>query len=339
MDRLPKSQKYSKAKQRKILNQFSQQEEKRLALASIDQVQEKNDFETQLKRIGANYDEEMSKLQSPPNSSNFVQTGQAACFAGHQSFDQSFEALPDHGCDDDHGDDHLVYGDGEEEDDEGQVEEHPMQFTDENDSDETISETDIIGVFNEFDSDNEDQQLVGDSFSRNSSDSGLTQFEIKLAKMVLSGSFTEKQGDMVIDLIRDSFNANTRKTKAVVNRLTDQSFRHLYYILCDTCKNMVKMHENNFVCSPCKKGIPPNPATSYVAFSLIDQINVLSEQVSMDNHLDQNTPLTLRLFLTCDGIPLSQSSSVNLYPLIVYIENFENFENTLLVARYRPRNQ
>ena len=206
---------------------------------------------------------------------------------------------------------------------EGNYREEPVPDID---SDATISDDEAVPCGS--DTEEEDSDLVMEDWA-NRPASGrqkkqlLSDFENDFAKMYLAGKFSEAQGDMIIELVRKhNASIKTRKPKALVNHLVNVAFDHYHYVECD-CGLILKKTENKFFCSKCSKQANINTLANYVAFNMEEQLRIISKQLP-DIFCGVRDSLTLRLFVTSDAIPISDSSNVELLPVIVYIENIEN---------------
>ena len=113
---------------------------------------------------------------------------------------------------------------------------------------------------------------------------------------------------------------SSRKTKSIMQNLKGRTIRSFNYALCDLCNKAVIKEGTKYKCLSCKNDLDIYQLNNYVSFNLEDQLKIVSHIAAEAEAID----VTLRLILTCDGIPLSKSSDVELYPLIVYIENIEN---------------
>ena len=153
-----------------------------------------------------------------------------------------------------------------------------------------------------------------------SSETNLTPFENEFARFFIQHKLTEKHGDGVIALVCTYSGLNSRKTKSIMENLKGKSIRSFNYALCDVCNKSVRKEGNNYKCTTCNNTLDTYQLNNYVSFNLEDQLKVVSKVCQLEEASD----LTLRLIITCDGIPLSKSSEVELYPLIVYIDNFQN---------------
>ena len=196
------------------------------------------------------------------------------------------------------------------------------------DSDATISDTE--NEVQNVDSDDEiflmDNQLQPKWISGQLSSSSLSDFEKNFLRMFVSGKFTEVQGGLVLSLIEKCFTKVPRKTRALMNFVANSSFGHYFYAQCNMCKNLATKVGSEFLCERCHALFVLSDLETYVAFNLEDQIRMLADQVPgrFVGSSDSSRLLVLRLIVTCDGIPLSKSSNLSLYPVTVYIENIEH---------------
>lgn len=214
----------------------------------------------------------------------------------------------------------------------------------ENDSEATISDCEGADV-DLASSDSDDEELVGVPCQRqwiggHASKDSLSDFERTFARMYIHGKFTEKQGDLMMELVEKCFAPVQRKTKTLMKFVANCSFGHFYYVECPKCTNLATKlagSEKDFVCDSCKNVFQPSELEIYVGFRLGEQIKLITEQIPIKfvSSSDRDEPLVIRLIATCDGIPLSLSSNVHLYPIVLYIENIEDLNvrnNSYLIA-------
>lgn len=114
-----------------------------------------------------------------------------------------------------------------------------------------------------------------------------------------------------------------RGYKTLANIAIKNSFKSTYYAKCERCKSISNKMDKHFFCVNCETIIDTSQTCDYVKCDLAKQIQMISKKVQINSTKDKDE-LCLELMITCDGIPLSKSSSVNLYPILIYIKNIEN---------------
>lgn len=122
----------------------------------------------------------------------------------------------------------------------------------------------------------------------------------------------------------------------LLKRYTPKADDYIYYSRCSNfkCQKIIKferkaiMKEKKVKCLNCKSIIDWNdeykssvPQTA--SFSIEDQLREISNHLNLNHHQKANE-FTINLILTLDGIPLSDSSGTELWPLVCYIENVKS---------------
>lgn len=153
--------------------------------------------------------------------------------------------------------------------------------------------------------------------------------ELKYLCGAIRLKISERHADFALRLLRSEGFIQVRLFKTLINSLSNNSFQSNKFLLCkysfqnSRCPGVMKQIGQDFICDVCEKIVQNQEP--YVSFNIIQQIQIISTFVNIDNQpADQNDPLKIGLHVTCDGIPLSDSSKVSLYPVIIYISNFGN---------------
>lgn len=212
------------------------------------------------------------------------------------------------------------FDDNEEEDEEEDSQENGGG--EEVDSEATITDDEEEIVCSDDEGELEDNNWI--NATGNSCESNLNPFESDFARLWVEEQLTEKLGDKIIALVSKYSNIQSRKTKAIINNLKGNSLRSFNYAMCDKCNSVVRKQGNLYRCGPCNEVLSTNELNNYVSFNLEDQLNVLSNVSFQEQPLVYDDPLTIDLIITCDAVPLSKSSDVHLYPVIIYIDNIKD---------------
>ena len=158
--------------------------------------------------------------------------------------------------------------------------------------------------------------------------------EIKCMIACLELGMNEKQADFPLRLVSSENFAPVRCMKTLMDKLAQLSFASERYLLCmntdnqgrsiptDNCPGRLIPYQKIFRCDQCER--TESKLEPYIFFDIISQIQIISSCVSIDARPQLNEPLEIELHVTCDGIPLSKSSNLPLYPVILYINNFNN---------------
>lgn len=118
--------------------------------------------------------------------------------------------------------------------------------------------------------------------------------------------------------------------KTLINRLMNKLLAYEVYSMCN-CNKVLLFKEDLVSCTSCnqlmKKKTQMKDHGYVLSFSLEKQLQKVSLHTDPDDipiPKDRSKPYTVRLILALDGIPLSKSSTHQLYPLMLFIENFSN---------------
>ena len=193
--------------------------------------------------------------------------------------------------------------------------------TEDSDSDCNDSNTeDSDSDCDDFDFDLDSNYFEESNLNKNK----LSDLESRFFKMSIESKLSEAQSENIIRFMQREFNAKIRCHKTLSNHFSSQSIRHFYYQPCKNCDDIcIKLtNSSKYKCRKCLNLCDKHTPIEFVAFNLADQIMKISEIVKINANVDQI--LTLDFIVTSDGIPLSKSSHIDLYPIIIYLRNIEN---------------
>lgn len=191
---------------------------------------------------------------------------------------------------------------------------------------------------------NFDSEFIDEIKEKENQDERLDRFLSSFLELtVKSPSVTYAFMDEVLKLLRKELLPNIPIShKTLINRFARDSLQYEYYITCnkklkddEQCENLILIKKNDISktinCNKCqnkiefKNHIQENNHTC--SFSLKDQLNKITESTTNDKLLkpitDRTEEYEVELILTADSAPLSQSSTQNVLPLIIYIDNLK----------------
>lgn len=161
------------------------------------------------------------------------------------------------------------------------------------------------------------------------------KFLFNYLKLVNTDRVTYSHMDKVLKLLKETLLPTiTTSHETIIKRFAKKHLDYDYYITCD-CGELLFVRKSErsreFTCPGCRKQkiqfdqfVKEHDQTC--VFSMRDQIKTISTRTNRIRDLPDSPddPLTLNLLFTLDGCPLSKSSKQDLYPMILYIDNFQS---------------
>lgn len=154
--------------------------------------------------------------------------------------------------------------------------------------------------------------------------------ELKYLIGAIHRNMSEDHADFALRLFRSEGLVCVRCFKTLINKLAKLSFDSKRYLICkysindSTCNRTMVEQQRSFRCQNC--GSAANNKQPYLSFDVATQIQIISTFTEIDQLPPPGETLEIGVYITCDGILLTDSSKNDLYPVLVYINNFNNIQ-------------
>ena len=160
------------------------------------------------------------------------------------------------------------------------------------------------------------------------------KFLFNYLKLIITDRVTYSHMDKVLKLLKETLLPTISTShETIIKRFAKEHLDYDYYITCN-CGELLflKKSERSIAirCTGCRVRIKFDEFVKEhdqtCVFSMQDQIKTISTRTNRIQNLpdSRDDELTLNLLLTLDGCPLSKSSKQELYPMILYIDNFHS---------------
>lgn len=195
-------------------------------------------------------------------------------------------------------------------------------------SSESVNDLNLLNLIDDFDCDNElelslDRQNQHDDFLYN------------LVKLIIkTKTIPETFSDKLLKMLQPFIPNCPATFRTLINRFIKNHDDFDYCIRCvnTKCKELIRFNRrntSNIKCSKCNSTVDFKDHTNKrlpqtVIFSIKEQLQKFSEITSDLEKLpsDLNNEFTIELIGSSDGLPLSKSSKIDLYPKVLFIKNF-----------------
>lgn len=185
------------------------------------------------------------------------------------------------------------------------------------------NESDVSDIESLLLSDDDDD--LSDQLEENTS---VNEFGRKYVQMCDHLGLTLHASDYILKFIKkcNILQAKTcQEYKTLRARLIKESINSRNFEKCINCGQIKRQEANKMTCDSCDHTTTVVPFSEpYVEFDIVEQLQRLSNRLELDEPLEDDGSLVIRLQVTCDAIPLSDSSNTSLVPIILFIKNFES---------------
>lgn len=204
------------------------------------------------------------------------------------------------------------------------------------DDDEMIA-NEILRMKKFFNFDDDDGDKISDQLDfQVDKDSAIDRFMLKYLQLIVKDNIPYTHMDRVLKLMKTELNLPINTSHStIINKYVGNHLEYDYFIKCE-CGQLISVKRNEranvIKCDQCrvninfKEFIKSHDHTC--VFSIQDQIKNISQVVSRDKLINppesRDEPMKMEMLLTLDGMPDSDSSKVEDYPLLLYVDNIRS---------------